>query len=175
LRAIPWVFSWTQNRSLLPAWFGMGAAYERVASAQPTAKSQLANAYREWPFLTSAIDNATLALAKANMNVFRHYTRLAEKIEGAAGLSQAVIDEFERAKLAVLEITNSRELLDSVPWLQQSIQVRNGYVDPLNLVQVELIRRRQQAAAAGVEQRAEIEHLASLSVKGIAAGMRTTG
>lgn len=175
LRAIPWVFSWTQNRSLLPAWFGMGAAYERVASARPAAKEQLANAYRDWPFFTSAIDNAMLALAKANMNVFRHYTRLAESIEGAGELSQAIIDEFERAKRAVLEITNSRELLDSVPWLQQSIQVRNGYVDPLNLVQVELIRRRQQAATESIEQRAEIEHLASLSVKGIAAGMRTTG
>lgn len=175
LRAIPWVFSWTQNRSLIPAWFGMGAAYERVTKNQPATIARLATAYRDWPFFTSAIDNAMLAMAKANMNVFRHYTRLADAIEGASGLSQAIIDEFERAKRAILEITKSRELLDSVPWLQQSIQVRNGYVDPLNLVQVELIRRRQQATSASVEQRAEIEHLASLSVKGIAAGMRTTG
>ncbi len=175
LRAIPWVFSWTQNRTLLPAWFGMGAAYARVTSARPAAKSQLMDAYRDWPFFTSAIDNAMLALAKANMNVFHHYTRLAEKVEGAANLSHSVVDEFERAKRAILEITKSRELLDNVPWLQQSIQVRNGYVDPLNLVQVELIRRRQQSTFANVEQRAEIEHLASLSVKGIATGMRTTG
>ncbi|MFO0792061.1 MAG: phosphoenolpyruvate carboxylase [Pirellulales bacterium] len=175
LRAIPWVFSWTQNRCLLPAWFGLGIAYQNVTTADMSAKLAIAAAYQEWAFFTSAIDNAALALAKANMDVFLHYCELGNNVENAGSLSRTIIGEFALARTAVLEITRSRELLDSVPWLQQSIQVRNGYVDPLNLVQVELINRCRRAVTEHGEPSTELAHLTSLTVKGIATGMRTTG
>lgn len=175
LRAIPWVFSWTQNRCILPAWFGLGVAFQKVTAADMSAKLAIAAAYHEWAFFTSAIDNAALALAKANMSVFLHYCELGNNVENAGSLSRTIIDEYTLAKNAVLEITGSSELLDSVPWLKQSIQVRNGYVDPLNLVQVELINRCRRAGFEHGEPAIELTHLTSLTVKGIATGMRTTG
>jgi phosphoenolpyruvate carboxylase len=176
LRAIPWVFSWTQNRCLLPAWFGIGAAYQAAASRDSTAKAMIADAYRGCSFFTSAIDNAALALAKANMDVFRQYCRLAESMESADTLSAMIIDEFHRARDAVLEMTGCQDLLDNVLWLQQSIRLRNGYVDPLNLIQVELMTRiRDSTMARDTSDTEELEHLASLTVKGISTGMRTTG
>jgi phosphoenolpyruvate carboxylase len=176
LRAIPWVFSWTQNRCLLPAWFGIGAAYRAVVGDSSEAKAAIAAAYREWPFFTSAIDNAALALAKANMDVFREYCGLGSNVHGADVLSDMIIDEFASSRDAVLAITGCRDLLDDVPWLQESIRLRNGYVDPLNLIQVELIKRVGQTADSPDSPTAvEVAHLASLSVKGIATGMRTTG
>jgi phosphoenolpyruvate carboxylase len=176
LRAIPWVFSWTQNRCLLPAWYGIGAAYQAAVSRKPTAKSSIADAYREFSFFTCAIDNVALALAKANMDVFRQYSRLAAPVDTSETLSAMIIDEFNSARHAVLEITGCRELLDDVPWLQQSIRIRNGYVDPLNLTQVELTTRmRQTSMECDASYSEELQHLASLTVKGIATGMRTTG
>jgi phosphoenolpyruvate carboxylase len=176
LRAIPWVFSWTQNRCLLPAWFGIGTAYKAVVSDNSEAKAMVADAYQEWPFFTCAIDNAALALAKANMNVFREYCRLADSVNDGDVLSTMILDEFNSSRDAVLEIIGCRDLLDDVPWLQESIHLRNGYVDPLNLAQVELLQRmRQKAFAADSSPENEVQNLASLSVKGIATGMRTTG
>lgn len=176
LRAIPWVFSWTQNRCLLPAWFGIGAAYRAVAGDNPEAKAAITAAYQGWPFFKCVIDNAALALAKANMNVFREYCRLAESVNAGDVLSTMILDEFGSSRDAVLEIIGCRDLLDDVPWLQESIRLRNGYVDPLNLAQVELMQRIKQTAFAAESSTAnEVQHLASLSVKGIATGMRTTG
>lgn len=176
LRAIPWVFSWTQCRCLLPAWFGIGAAYQHVLAADAAAADELQAMYRRWPFFTAAIDNAALALAKSNMRVFRQYLRLAAGDERLTALGEQVMREFDSSRRAVLAIMNCRELLDDVPWLQSSIQVRNGYVDPLNLIQVELLERRAASStAAGDASLAELEHLALLTIKGVAAGMRTTG
>lgn len=175
LRAIPWVFSWTQCRALLPAWYGLGSAVEQRLADEGVAEL-LQTMYREWPFFTGAIDNAALALAKANMPVLRHYARLGAHLPGADALTAAISDEFQRSRRAVLAITGNAELLDDVPWLQRSIQVRNGYVDPLNVVQVVLLQRlaADPDAHAG-EAPDELEHLANLAIKGVSAGMRTTG
>jgi len=174
LRAIPWVFSWTQCRCLLPAWFGIGAGYQCVAET-PGAADELRAMYERWPFFTAAIDNASLALAKANMRVFREYLQLAEGNERLLALGRRLIEEFESSRRAVLAITGCGELLDDVPWLQRSIQVRNGYVDPLNLIQVELMQRQARMATSDDAAVAELEHLGHLTIKGVAAGMRTTG
>ena len=131
----------------------------------------LANMYRKWSFFTAMIDNASLALAKANMTVFQQYAQLAENIDGARELTQTIVAEYDRSRRAILAITGSRELLDEVPWLQRSINVRNGYVDPLNMIQVELLQRSARAA----EPSPELEHLTNLTVKGLSTGMRTTG
>lgn len=171
LRAIPWVFSWTQNRCIIPAWFGIGSACEALIADEPAMAGVLANMYRQWSFFTAMIDNASLALAKANMTVFQQYAQLAEKIDGACELTQTIVAEYDRSRRAILTITGSRELLDEVPWLQRSINVRNGYVDPLNMIQVELLQRSARAA----EPSPELEHLTNLTVKGLSTGMRTTG
>ena len=184
LRAIPWVFSWTQCRSLLPAWYGLGSAYEAAiasgagagVSAADTA-AEIATMYRKWQFFASTIDNAALALAKANMRMFAQYAKLAGDVDGAGEIAEAIAAEFARSRQAVLAITGGRELLDDVPWLQRSIQVRNGYVDPLNLIQVELLRRARAAAAADAPaaEQEDLASLADLTVHGLSTGMRTTG
>jgi phosphoenolpyruvate carboxylase len=160
----------------LPAWYGLGAAYRSVVETNPDAKSLLAAAYVEWPFLQSTVDNASLALAKANMSVFRRYCRLADDVPDVEQLVELVLNEYQLACQAAIEISGSEELLGNVPWLRRSIQVRNGYVDPLNLMQVELIERTRGALTYGASVApGQLDYLLSLSVKGVAAGMRTTG
>jgi phosphoenolpyruvate carboxylase len=176
LRAIPWVFSWTQCRCLIPAWYGVGAAYEAVTVADAGAAELLATMYRKWSFFAAAIDNAALALAKSNMRMFREYARLGEDRPEFVALGESLTREFDSARRAVLAIAGGRELLDDVPWLQRSIQVRNGYVDPLNMVQAELLQRQARLTGSGDEAAlAEIEHMALLTLNGLSAGMRTTG
>jgi phosphoenolpyruvate carboxylase len=117
LRAIPWVFSWTQCRCLIPAWFGIGAGYHAVVESNPAAAELLPTMYRKWPFFAAAIDNAALALAKSNMRVFREYVRLGANLPGAAELGERVFEEFESSRRAALAIMNCRELIDDVSWL----------------------------------------------------------
>jgi phosphoenolpyruvate carboxylase len=105
------------------------------------------------------------------MTVFEQYAQLASGIDGAAELTETIVAEYERSRQAILHITGNRELLDEVPWLQRSISIRNGYVDPLNMIQVELLQRSARPA----EQTPELEHLTNLTVKGLSTGMRTTG
>lgn len=178
LRAIPWVFSWTQCRCLLPAWFGVGVAVAEELASDPAALGRLREMYQRWRFFRATIDNTELALAKANMPVFRRYVDVAaEQSDDPAALrdiAEVIFAEFQRTQQAILQITGGEELLDEIKWLQRSIQVRNRYVDPLNFVQVELMRR-SAAAEAGTPEADELDRLSQLAIKGIAAGMRTTG
>jgi phosphoenolpyruvate carboxylase len=173
LRAIPWVFAWTQCRCLVPAWFGLGAAVSELLAARPAALEELRSMYREWPFFRATIDNAELALAKSNLPVFRRYAGLAGDDRECSEILTLIESEWHKTGEVLCAITGSAELLDNTPWLKRSIAARNGYVDPLNLIQVELQQRRR-ASDAG-EQSAELTHLCQLVVKGVAAGMRTTG
>ena len=164
LRAIPWVFSWTQNRAIIPAWYGIGTAFQSVDS------QRLAALYRDWPFFRAVIDNAELALAKADLDIARCYSELLEKESDIIGLLSA---EFERAREVVLALTGRTQLLESQPWLERSIRVRNPYVDPLNLIQVETFRRLR---AAQDDQELELYwRLLRMTIQGVAAGLRTTG
>ncbi|MGL4514247.1 MAG: phosphoenolpyruvate carboxylase [Lacipirellulaceae bacterium] len=175
LRAIPWVFSWTQCRALLPAWYGLGSGLRSFLDESPSAAVELQRMYREWPFFRATIDNAVLALAKANRPVFRRYARLAGGEAGMTEVSRLLEEEFDRTTAALLLITGGAELLDDVPWLKQSIRLRNRYVDPLNLVQLEVMRRVNECVAQGVEPPEELRRVSQLVIKGLAAGMRTTG
>jgi phosphoenolpyruvate carboxylase len=171
LRAIPWVYSWTQCRAMLPAWYGLGSALESYLAEDSEARlALLQTMYAEWPFFQISIDSAALALAQANMPVFRGYAELSAQVAGSPALAEAVVDEHERTRQAVLPVMGCRRLIERTAWLERSIQVRNGYVDPLNLLQQELLRR---AAASGSTE--ELEHLTHLTIKGISTGMRTTG
>jgi phosphoenolpyruvate carboxylase len=175
LRAIPWVFAWTQCRCLLPAWFGMGATMAPRLTASPSDLELLRRMYRDWPFFRATIDNAVLAVAKSNLPVFREYAALAGKDAGVLEVVAMIEVEWRRTQAALLAVTDCQELLDDVPWLKQSIVVRNGYVDPLNLIQVELLRRGNATSNAGETISEDLKHVKQLAVKGIATGMRTTG
>jgi phosphoenolpyruvate carboxylase len=173
LRAIPWVFAWTQCRCLIPAWYGLGAALGESLASSPETLAEVRRMYREWPFFRATIDNAVLAVAKSNLPVFHRYCDLAGDDPGCHEIAAMIEDEWRRTADVFRAVTDCSELLDDVPWLKRSISARNGYVDPLNLIQVELQLRGR--AVGDAEQFADLAHLRQLTVKGVAAGMRTTG
>lgn len=172
LRAIPWVFAWTQCRCLIPAWYGLGAAVGDYCASTPEGTSEIQRMYREWPFFRATIDNALLAVAKSNRSVFRRYVELAGDEPGFGEILSLIENEWQRTEECLRAITGCNELLDDVPWLKRSIAVRNGYVDPLNLIQAELQHRGRQLSNETAD---DLLHLKQLALKGIAAGMRTTG
>jgi phosphoenolpyruvate carboxylase len=176
LRAIPWVFSWTQARCLIPAWYGVGSALAPVvADAQQLEMVQAM--YRDWQFFRATIDNAELALAKTDLGIAQRYARLVSDSSALVRVAEMIAAEFAESKRALLAIAGNQKLLDGTPWLQESIRVRNYYIDPLNLIQVELLRRLYQFES-GERDEADIEelrHLMRLSINGIASGMRTSG
>jgi phosphoenolpyruvate carboxylase len=175
LRAIPWVFAWTQSRCMIPAWYGLGAALAEVKYADRRAWQQVCEMYRRWAFFQATLDNATLALAKADMVVAAHYSELDDDTDARRRIWQRIAAEYDRARQAILDIVGGKELLGGTPWFQRSIEARNPYVDPLNLIQVEFMRRRRAAIAADPTATDCHRDLLRLCVQGIAAGMRTTG
>ena len=173
LRAIPWVFSWTQNRHLLPAWYGLGTAVERFAASKTSAWDELAEMYRTWEFFRGTIDNAVMALAKSDMGIAHAYANLTSPGQDSNAVWDLIKVEFERSRAAVLKITGTSELLENTPWLARSIDVRNPFVDPLNLMQVEFLRKMRGELSE--EQLTDMRELMRLTIQGIASGLRTTG
>ncbi len=170
LRAIPWVFGWMQSRHAVPAWFGVGRALEQYASRGAAEEQILRKMAEEFPLFSDMIRNVELAMAKADFSIARLYASLVED----AGLRERVysmlVEEFERAHRMILRITGQRELLERNPVLARSIRLRNPYVDPMSLIQVELLRRKR----AG-EQSAELDYAIGTTMNGIAAGLHNTG
>ena len=176
LRAIPWVFAWTQSRLLIPAWYGMGSALEEFARAEAKGWEELKRMYDAWPFFRATVDNALLAIAKVDMGIGRCYSRLMEEEDRREGIWQQLKGEYDRTYNAVLRTTGTGSLLEEIPWLQRSIQERNPHIDPLNLIQIELLRRMRRAAPSGSEETpVALRDLMRLSIQGISAGMRNTG
>jgi phosphoenolpyruvate carboxylase len=158
LRAIPWVFAWTQNRCLVPAWYGCGSAF---AAADVR---ELRRLYRGWGFFRSLVHNLETALAKSSLEIAREYLDLV----GDGRLWDPIAAEHERTVAAVLEIVEADELLDRHPVVQRSVRLRNPYVDPMNALQVELLRRYRGGDDAAVAPLLR-------SIAGIAAALRNTG
>jgi len=174
LRAIPWVFSWTQCRCLIPAWFGIGSACKQFVDAGEF--DMLKRMYDEWTFFKAIIDNAALALAKTNMPVFGRYAQLGADLEGGSELIEMINAEYENTLDVILKLTGSEQLLDKVSWLHRSIDVRNGYVGPLNLLQIELMKRCAAASEAdSPDYLSDLEYQTQLTIKGVSTGMRGTG
>ncbi len=161
LRAIPWVFAWTQNRCLLPSWFGAGTAL----AAQDV--DALRHLYGDWPFFRALIDNLEVTLAKSSMRIAREYLRLVPDDDARALFAEAEAEQA-RTVAAVLAITESDALLDRHPQLQRSVRLRNPYVDPMNALQVELLGRYRGGDAAALRPLLR-------SIAGIAAALRNTG
>ena len=176
LRAIPWVFSWTQNRCMIPAWYGLGTAMVEVLDGRPGDWKTVYEMFRQWPFFQATIDNASLALAKADTFIAGRYAELVQNGEVRERIGTMIAAERDRSRRAILALTGGAELLSTTPWLQASIDARNPYIDPLNLIQIELVRRRRSLPADTPPEDAErLRGLLRLTVQGIAAGMRTTG
>jgi phosphoenolpyruvate carboxylase len=161
LRAIPWVFAWTQNRCLLPAWYGAGTALSACDVGE------LRRLYGEWPFFRALVDNLEMTLAKSSMDIARDYLRLVDSSLGGR-LFDVIEAEHARVVEAVLSTTESRQLLDRHPQLQRSVQLRNPYVDPMNAVQVELLVRHRSGDGDALRPLLR-------SIAGIAAALRNTG
>ncbi|HMJ52047.1 MAG TPA: phosphoenolpyruvate carboxylase [Polyangiaceae bacterium] len=166
LRAIPWVFAWTQTRAILPAWYGVGSALEEIG-ARPSGRADLLDMYKSWPFFRTVLDNIEMVVAKTDLTIAARYAELASP-DAKRAVWPAIREEHRRTKQWIKLLTGSRKLLERNPTLERSIRLRNPYVDPLNLMQVELVRRRR----AGDENAARP---LLLTVNGIAAGMRNTG
>jgi len=182
LRAIPWVFGWTQSRHLLPGWLAVGTALEtfiKSRGARPRENLRLLREmYREWPFFHSTISNIEMTLAKADFQIARQYAAHALDRQLGRRIFRALEDEYERACRITLQITGEKHLLDQSPVLQRSIAVRNPYVDPLSYLQVELLARRRQSAEKNElspDAREKLLYATLLTINGVAAGMRNTG
>ncbi len=172
LRAIPWVFSWTQARIVLPAWYGLGTALEHAR--EDVGVDELREMERTWPFFAALLSNAEMACAKADPGIARRYVDLWEETEPRERIWGAIVDELERTRRELVAVCDGERLLDRQPLLQASIDRRNPYVDPLSYVQVELLRRLREGPTphTAVE---DLGRVSLLAVNGIAGGMRNTG
>jgi phosphoenolpyruvate carboxylase len=168
LRAIPWVFSWTQSRIILPAWYGLGSA---LAQAREEAGlPALQEMERDWPFFAALLSNAEMGLAKADLTIGERYADLVEDETLREPIWARIRTEYERTRELVLAITGQARLLDRSPVLQRSIERRNPYVDPLSFIQVTLLRRLRTDGASE-----ELVRPMLLTINGIAGGLRNTG
>ena len=186
LRAIPWVFSWTQSRFLVPSWYGVGTALQEFLDAEPEEHLKiLCSFYKKWPFFRTVISNVEMTLAKVDMQIAHHYLReLApkESEEKFDKLYQQIAQEFHLTCDLILKITEHKNLLDGDPQLQRSIHLRNATIVPLGFLQVSLLKRLRQhnnMRANGIVRslygKRELLRGALLTINGIAAGMRNTG
>src|SRR5580704_10650684 len=171
LRAIPWVFGWMQSRHALPAWFGVGYALQRFAAKGPEQAKRLEEMMRQFTLFSDLVRNVEIAMAKADLNIARLY---ASALVRDAGLRDAVFgmlaEEFERTRRMLLEVTGQTGLLEGNSVLSQSIRLRNPYVDPMSLIQVELLGRKRAEAPSE-----ELNYALGATINGIAAGLHNTG
>jgi phosphoenolpyruvate carboxylase len=165
LRAIPWVFAWTQARINLAGWFGLGTALEAVGD-----EPLLQRAYEEWPLLRTLVDNVAMSLAKADDRIARHYLELGDRDDLAA----LVRDEMALTRSWVIRVTGSTELLGNKPVLQRAVKMRSPYVDALSLLQLRALRALRDTPE-GTPLDPEQQRLLLLSVSGVAAGLQNTG
>jgi phosphoenolpyruvate carboxylase len=171
LRAIPWVFAWTQSRQLFPAWYAAGTGLDYFAAKGNEQLKILQEMYEHWPFFRSTIDNLQMALMKADITTAKEYASLVEDKEISERIFTNILEEYRRTKHILLKITGDSELLDQTPNIKDSVHRRNPYVDPLNFIQVELIKELRKANAHDDELLIQV----LLTISGIAAGLRNTG
>jgi len=170
LRAIPWVFGWMQSRHVVPAYFGVGHALEQYIQKHPNGLELLQQMTRDFPLFLDIIRNVEMALAKADFGIARLYSSLVEDEGLRTRVLTTLESEFDRTRRMVLAVTGQTELLERNPVLSKSIRRRNPYVDPMSLLQLELLRRKR----AG-ERSEELDRAITATINGISAGLRNTG
>jgi phosphoenolpyruvate carboxylase len=170
LRAIPWGFGWIQSRLLVPAWFGVGTALAAFAARGADALELLRTMMRRFPFFFDLLRNVEMALAKVDLPLARQYAALVEDAALRERVFALLSDEFERTRRMLLEVTGQSRLLEADPDLARSLRLRNPYVDPLSLIQIELLRRKRRG-----EESEDLDYALAATIHGIAAGLRNTG
>jgi phosphoenolpyruvate carboxylase len=170
LRAIPWVFGWMQSRHVLPAWFGVGHALERFVVEYEGGERLLGEMMESFTLFSNLVGDVEIGLAKADLSIARRYASLVgdERLRGR--VFSMITEEFERTRRAVLRVSGQTQLLERNPVLARSIELRNPYVDPMTLVQIELLRRKR----AGDDSE-ELDYALAATINGISAGLRNTG
>jgi phosphoenolpyruvate carboxylase len=177
LRAIPWVFGWMQSRQLVPAFFGVGHALSQFIETHPDGLAQLQTMARDFPLFLDIIRNVEMALAKADFGIARLYASLVQDEALRTRVFSTLEAEFNLTTQMILSITQQKTLLETNPVLERSIRLRNPYVDPMSLIQVELIRRKRALPADQQDsaEAAELNRAISATINGISAGLRNTG
>jgi phosphoenolpyruvate carboxylase len=170
LRAIPWVFGWMQSRHAVPAWFGVGYALEHFAKSGTGHEQLLRQIARSFPLFSELLRNVELGMAKADLGIARDYSGLVKNAALRRRVFSMLQEEFLRSRRMILRVTGQRELLGRNRVLARSIRLRNPYVDPISLIQVELLRRKQQG-----QKSSELEYPLGATINGIAAGLHNTG
>lgn len=170
LRAIPWVFAWTQSRFLFPAWYGAGTGFQAFIEQDENNLALLRKMYAEWPFFHSLIDNLQMALSKGDLFIAKEYIELVDDQELAKRIYNIIEDEYARTKKYILQICEQSELLDNIPMIKESIRLRNPYVDPLSYIQIDLICKWREN-----QDDESLLREVLLTINGIAAGLRNTG
>ena len=167
LRAIPWVFAWTQSRHILPGWYGVGTGLQDLRDT--VGVERLREMDRSWSFFANIISDVEMVLAKADLEIAGRYAALSPEVgpEMFAGIRA----EFERTVALICEVREQDELLETEPVLQRAIKLRNPYVDPMSLVQIDLLGRWR----AGGREDEDLERALVASVQGIARGLQNTG
>jgi phosphoenolpyruvate carboxylase len=168
LRAIPWVFGWMQSRHVLPAWFGVGHALEKFVDERGAAL--LEEMTRDLPLFMNLVGDVEMGMAKADFQIARRYAGLVEDGDLRERVFRVIAEEFERTQRMILRVSGQARLLERNPVLERSIALRNPYVDPMSLIQIELLRRKR----AG-EESEELDYALAATINGISAGLRNTG
>jgi phosphoenolpyruvate carboxylase len=174
LRAIPWVFGWTQSRYLFPAWYAAGTGLNSYYQGKEERLQELRDMYNNWSFFQSLIDNLQMALSKSDLKIATEYAGLVKNEETKKRILEQIVNEHKLTSELILKITGQQEILDNVPVIQESIRLRNPYVDPLSYLQVKLLQELRSLREQGQDD-AELLREVLLTINGIAAGMRNTG
>jgi phosphoenolpyruvate carboxylase len=170
IRAIPWVFSWMQSRFNLPGWFGLGSALAAVRD-----DGILREMYKGWALFNTMLNNTEMSLLKADMGIASLYVDLVPDKKLGSEMFRAIRAEYDRTRDVVLSISGHANLLEEEPITQNAVQLRNPYVDPLNYIQVEMLRRIRALSDQEGEEAQAIREVISITINGIAAGLRNTG
>ena len=170
LRAIPWVFGWMQSRHVLPAWFGVGRAIERFNAEHEDGARLLKEMFEGFTVFSNLVGDVEIGLAKSDLSIARRYASLVEDAALRESVFGMIAEEFERTRREVLRVSGQTRLLERNPVLARSIELRNPYVDPMSLVQIELLRRKR----AGDDSE-ELDYALAATINGISAGLRNTG
>jgi phosphoenolpyruvate carboxylase len=174
LRAIPWVFAWTQSRYLLPAWYAAGSGLQSFYQGKMDNLRELQKMYLKWSFFRSMIDNLQMALAKADLTIAKEYGNLIKDSVMGERIYTIIKEEYELTSSLILQITGQKEILDNSSVLQESIRLSNPYVDPLSYMQVSLLTELRALRDLDGDDTLLLREVL-LTINGIAAGLRNTG
>ncbi|HEU8330905.1 TPA: phosphoenolpyruvate carboxylase [Streptococcus pneumoniae] len=169
LRAIPWVFSWSQSRVMFPGWYGVGSSFKEFINKNPENIAILRDMYQNWPFFQSLLSNVDMVLSKSNMNIAFEYAKLCED-EQVKAIYETILNEWQVTKNVILAIEGHDELLADNPYLKASLDYRMPYFNILNYIQLELIKRQRRR-----ELSSDQERLIHITINGIATGLRNSG